>query len=363
MDCPTNSSEYGETLMGENLGYLDDAQDEHWMQLALAQARLAGAKGEVPVGAVVVLNGRVVGEGHNQPIADHDPSAHAEVVALRAAAKNLANYRLEGCELFVTLEPCAMCAGAILHGRLKRMVFGAPDPKAGAAGGVLNLFSVAALNHHTQARGGVLAEECAHVLTDFFANKRQEQSALAKANMPLRDDALRTPEGAFSDLPDFPWRPHYVADLPSLKGLRQHYLDEGPRDATEIVVCLHGAGYWAYAFRQWVEQALANHLRIIVPDQIGFGKSDKPKKSGFHTRAWHQQNLLELLAYWGVRSPIWMLQDERPWGYSSAELLPIAGQTVMMARPDDHPHALQSAWSLPFPNAGYKAGLRAFSLI
>ncbi len=145
------------------------------MQLALAQAALAAAAGEVPVGAVVIRDGAVISIGYNAPIANHDPSAHAEMQALRAAAQLLGNYRLPGCELFVTLEPCAMCAGAMLHARLKRVVYGAPDPKTGAAGSVVNLFAQSQLNHQTQIRGGVLTHECAAVLQGFFKLRRTQK--------------------------------------------------------------------------------------------------------------------------------------------------------------------------------------------
>lgn len=146
------------------------------MQLALAQAALAGAAGEVPVGAVVIRDGVVIACGHNAPIANHDPSAHAEMQALRAAARILGNYRLPECELFVTLEPCAMCAGAMLHARLKRVVFGASDPKTGAAGSVVDLFAQARLNHQTAVQGGVLAQSCAAVLQDFFKQRRTQKT-------------------------------------------------------------------------------------------------------------------------------------------------------------------------------------------
>jgi tRNA(adenine34) deaminase len=146
--------------------------DEQAMQLALAQAALAGAAGEVPVGAVVLRYGVVIASGHNAPIGQRDPSAHAEMLALRAAALVLGNYRLPDCELFVTLEPCAMCAGAMLHARLKRVVFAATDPKTGAAGSVINLFAQSQLNHQTQVLGGILALESAAVLQDFFRQRR-----------------------------------------------------------------------------------------------------------------------------------------------------------------------------------------------
>ncbi len=146
--------------------------DALFMQQALSQAHNAWALGEVPVGALVVKDGQVIATGFNQPIGTHDPTAHAEIMALRAAADILGNYRLPGCELFVTLEPCAMCAGAMMHARLARVVFGASDPKTGACGSVLNLFEQEKLNHHTELVGGVLAEECGALLKEFFAERR-----------------------------------------------------------------------------------------------------------------------------------------------------------------------------------------------
>ncbi len=142
------------------------------MRLALEAAAQAKALGEVPVGAVVVREGEVIATGYNQPIAGHDPTAHAEIAALRAAAQTLGNYRLPGCTLYVTLEPCAMCAGAMMHARLARVVFGARDPKTGACGSVVNLFAEARLNHHAELAGGVLAEECGTMLSAFFAERR-----------------------------------------------------------------------------------------------------------------------------------------------------------------------------------------------
>ena len=142
------------------------------MKAALVLAREAGALGEVPVGAVVVREGVIVGRGCNQPIRRHDPTAHAEIMALRAAAARLGNYRLPGATLYVTLEPCAMCAGAMMHARIGRVVFGARDPKTGAAGSVVDLFGEARLNHHADIEGDVLAEECGALLSGFFAARR-----------------------------------------------------------------------------------------------------------------------------------------------------------------------------------------------
>jgi tRNA(adenine34) deaminase len=142
------------------------------MSAALEQARRAQAAGEVPVGAVVVRNGEIVGAGFNAPISRHDPTAHAEIRALRATAQKLGNYRLPECELYVTLEPCAMCVGAMLHARIARLVYGAADPKTGACGSVIDLFAEPRLNHHAAVTPGVMAGECAALLREFFAGKR-----------------------------------------------------------------------------------------------------------------------------------------------------------------------------------------------
>ncbi|MCE3000509.1 MAG: tRNA adenosine(34) deaminase TadA [Betaproteobacteria bacterium] len=144
------------------------------MRAALGLAAEAGARGEVPVGAVVVRGGRIIGRGWNQPLGGHDPSAHAEIMALRAAAAAEGNYRLPGCDLYVTLEPCAMCAGAIMHARIRRVVFGASDLKTGVCGSVLDLFSEPRLNHHATVEGGVLADDSVRLLQDFFAGKRNQ---------------------------------------------------------------------------------------------------------------------------------------------------------------------------------------------
>jgi tRNA(adenine34) deaminase len=157
------------------------AADLHYMGLALLEARKAWEAGEVPVGAVVVKDGEVVAAGFNQPIGRHDPTAHAEIAALRIAAEKLGNYRLPGCELYVTLEPCAMCSGAMMHARLARVVYAARDPKTGVCGSVLDLFAREELNHHTQVLGGVMAEEAGAMLKGFFAERR----AARKGASPL----------------------------------------------------------------------------------------------------------------------------------------------------------------------------------
>ena len=152
-------------------------QDEWAMRQALDQAHNAWLTGEVPVGAVIMREGKLIATGYNRPITSHDPTAHAEIVALRHAAQLLENYRLPECELFVTLEPCAMCAMALMHARFKRVVFGASDPKIGAAGSVIDLFAQERLNHHTQVAGGLLADASAKLLREFFAERRALQRA------------------------------------------------------------------------------------------------------------------------------------------------------------------------------------------
>lgn len=150
--------------------------DEHFMSLALDAARRAEARGEVPVGAVVVADGRVIGEAGNAPIGSRDPTAHAEIIALRRAAEAMNNYRLPGTTLYVTLEPCCMCVGAMIHARVARLVYGAADPKSGAAGSVFALAQAPAHNHHMEVEGGVLADDCSAVLQSFFRARRRQEA-------------------------------------------------------------------------------------------------------------------------------------------------------------------------------------------
>ena len=300
---------------------------DRWMALALAQARQAAAAGEVPVGAVVVRGGEVIATGRNAPVAEHDPTAHAEIVALRAAAQALGNYRLDECELYVTLEPCAMCSGAMLHARLKRVVFAASDAKTGAAGSVVNLFAEPQLNHQTALQGGVMAGESAALLQLFFRQRRIDQREAAQLTHPLREDALRTPDTAFNHLPNYPWQPNYLSDLPTLNGLRLHYLDEG-ESATDAArqltyLCLHGNPAWSYLYRKMIPIFVQAGHRVVAPDLVGFGKSDKPKKSSFHGFGVHRQILLELVERLDLQNVVLVVQD---WGG-------ILGLTLPMVAP------------------------------
>lgn len=366
--------------------------DLEYMRLALDQAHRAAQAGEVPVGAVLVHQDprsgthRVLATAHNTPIADHDPTAHAEMQALRAAGSALGNYRLDDCTLYVTLEPCPMCAGAMLHARLKRVVYGAADPKTGVAGSVLDLFAHRQLNHQTQVQGGVLADECGALLQNFFQQRRQQARQAAQRDptrFPLREDALRTPEHRFADLPDFPWTPRYVNDLPSLDGLRLHYLDEGSREETALDaiplqapdtqrltwLCLHGQGDWCYRHHTRIPQLLAQGHRVVALDLIGFGRSDKPKKQDAHSMDWHLrvvQEFVERLNLWRVAL---LLPGESP--DPIAEL----GRRWARAEPQRHLHTHYAvapimqgesaeqarAWNAPFPDAGHRAALRAFA--
>jgi tRNA(adenine34) deaminase len=177
------------------------ASDERGMRLALDQAQNAWLVGEVPVGAVIMRGDQVIATGYNRPITTHDPTAHAEIVALRHAATLLENYRLPDCELFVTLEPCAMCAMALMHARFKRVVFGAGDPKTGAAGSVVNLFAETRLNHHTALQGGVLADACGELLRQFFAERRAQQRAERTPAANVQPPEEPIPAGDALELP------------------------------------------------------------------------------------------------------------------------------------------------------------------
>ena len=282
------------------------------MRLATDQALQAAAAGEVPVGAVVVRNGEVIATGRNQPVAAHDPSAHAEMIALRAAAAKLGNYRLPDCELYVTLEPCAMCAGAMLHARLKKVIFGAYDPKTGAAGSVINLFDHPQLNHQTLLQGGVLQAECGALLKDFFSGRRR--SGKQESSM---SDVLRTPDERFNDLPGYPFAPHYIGDLKGYQGLRLHYVDESGATAApayapqKTFLCLHGQPTWSYLYRKMIPVFTQAGHRAVAPDLFGFGKSDKPLDDARYTYDFHRGMLLNFIERLDLRNIVLVVQD---WG-------------------------------------------------
>lgn len=340
--------------------------DETCMRLALAQAKLAAERGEVPVGAVLVRREsgevRVLACAHNAPISLRDPTAHAEIQVLREAAHSLDNYRLDDCEVYVTLEPCAMCAQALLHARVKRVVFGATEPKTGAAGSVLNLFAVPELNHHTKVVAGVLANDCADVMRTFFEGRRRSAKLHAE---PLREDALRTPTHAF----DAAWE-HWsilrgasrmLQDIPAFEGLRFHYLDVGGGGLGTVWLALHGPDGW---WPQWAEWALARERqgeRVLVPDLIGFGQSDKPKKANWHSLQTHVQGLMQWLQRLGVdrlRLAVAPGQEQ------------LANALVLALGSDAAALDTQAGWqagvlssalkNMPYPDEGHRAAQRAW---
>ncbi len=342
------------------------------MAEALALARRAAERGEVPVGAVVVHAGRVIGRGHNQPVASHDPTAHAEIVALREAARALGNYRLEGCTLYVTVEPCPMCAQAALHARLARVVYGAPEPRTGAAGSVVDLFADRRLNAHTAVQGGVMAEAAAALMQAFFQRRRADRRANAQ---PLRPDALRTPDAAFEAV----WQraqalgipvtaSHTRQDLPALEGLRLHWLDVGPADAPVPWVCLHGPDAWWPQWLPWLVSARDRGERCLVPDLIGFGQSDKPKKAAWHTPQRHAVVLAEWLEALGVEACRVALAPGAEWLLPAlrAALGPRLHGVTPVGRDALLPPAAPQAanWrKAPFPDRGHRAGPRALAAL
>ena len=331
--------------------------DEQAMRLAIAQAGAARAAGEVPVGAVLVRDGRVIAVGANAPVACSDPTAHAEIVALRAAAA-AGNYRLDGCTLYVTLEPCPMCAGAMLHARLARVVFGAADPRTGAAGSVTDLFAEPRLNHHTRIEGGMLAAECAALLQDFFRERRATQARLAE---PLREDALRTPAGAFAAPAAAAWEGAYRVDLPSLEGLRLHYLERGRGQPGPLFVCLHGPADWGQRFSDVAQSLEAMGVPVLVPDLIGFGRSDKPKRDAFHRLGWHVTVLRDWIRGGAERPRSAVLvaeADDAALAVAVADALgeQAAGLLLLPSAGADRPLSRAG-----HPDRGHAAALRAFS--
>ena len=329
--------------------------DVQFMQEALAQARHAATLGEVPVGAVVVRDGQVLARAHNAPVGLHDPTAHAEIRALREAARLLGNYRLEDCTLYVTLEPCAMCSGAILHARLARVVYGAPEPRTGAAGSVLDVLH-SGLNHHTQIEQGVLADDCAAVLQSFFAARRQAQQATRE---PLREDALRTPDTCWEGL-DLPWSwSRYASDWPSLQGWRVHWFDNRVSDATgaaqhaatsPATLYLHDAQSWSLSHLA----ALRTDGPALALDWLGFGLSDKPKKEGAYSAALHAAVLEDLLS----REPIGRI-------VAPASVAPIlaclpARWQALPVQVVELPLLREAQARAPYPDRGHEAGRRAW---
>lgn len=340
----------------------------HYLRLALEQARLAQAAGEVPVGAVVVHQGRVVGTGHNACIAQHDPSAHAEVLALRAAGQALGNYRLSDCDLYVSLEPCAMCAAAMAHARIRHVVYGAADDQAGAAGSRLNVLADAGFKHRTSSQNAqdlaaipaTLKAELRQLLPDFFQAKRRHH---AQRPWPLAPQALRS-----ADLAQRPWpgpTGAFFMGLAPCPDWRLYHWDLPATTDSPLppLLLLHDADSqladWASHLPQWQGQR-----RILGLDLPGFGRSDKPKKApadgvDFYLsvlRHYVQQQLGDAAAplQLALLQPQHLLLPELarqlPQWLALAPLI-----AAPSASPPDRPYA---DW--PFADAGHRACQRAW---
>ncbi len=334
---------------------LDKLDDADFMREALAQAELAEQAGEVPVGAVVVHQGRVVGRGHNRSLSRQDVSAHAEIEALRDASRALGNYRLDDCVLYVTLEPCVMCSGALMAARLGRVVYGAAEPKTGAAGSVLNVFAEPRLNHHTQVSGGMLAEECGQALQTFFQSRRQAQQEDRSLHF-LRDDALRLPA---AQAPQWPagLRSNFSSKGPALDGLRLHALQAGEGGHTTLML-LHGPAQWSAAYQEVALQLASLGLAVCAPDLPGFGLSDKPKKTAWHTLERHAAVLEDLLS--GLKPNRLIVVAPLPMRPLLARLasMPAFVEREGRAFTIDEPALNQAFQHLPYPDRGHETGPR-----
>jgi len=340
------------------------------MALALEQAAMAAAAGEVPVGAVVVRAGVVIGAAHNRTRSDLDPTAHAEILALRAASRHANNFRLEDCTLYCTLEPCAMCAGACLHARLQAVYFGSSEPRTGALGSVVNLFENALLNSHTQWHGGVMASACAQTMQHFFQERRSAHKSRRHTDAerwPLPDFALRTPATRFADAAP---AGSYVNHGPHLSGLRMHWAHNPAGASAQTVaaaagrplIILHSDGAWCAQSDALRTALQAYDGAILAPDLIGCGRSDKPKRSEWHTLAAHGAALQSWAQHLQLRDAAVLIPDTD--ASLALRLAPALrahiGRVVIL---DGRTHTLPiPGLSAPFPDAGHSAILRAAAL-
>lgn len=352
-------------------------EDEPWMRQALAQAKLARKQDEVPVGAVIISrSGKLLAAAHNTPVSQHDPSAHAEINALRQAGQILGNYRLEGATAYVTLEPCPMCAMALLHARVSRVVYGARDPKTGAAGSVVDLFANRQINAQTTVTGPILEDECGALLQRFFQERREQQKFQRPAR--LREDALRTPESRFMSVQ---WHEDaYVADLPCLEGLRLHYRLIQPevnpvcsgenagavtQASKPLVLLVHDVlGGSEQYDDDFIGKFARQGMCVVVPDLIGFGRSDKPKKKQRHTPVFHARVLADLLEHIDRYASVVLVLPK-----ALSALVPQLGAKWRSSNMNGSGSRLIQVWlvqtlpalppevaAAPFPDAGHLAG-------
>lgn len=359
---------------------------EHFMQLALEQAQVGESLGEIPVGAVLVLDGKVIAVGHNQTVSKCDPTAHAEIVAIRAAARTLGNYRLTQCTLYVTLEPCAMCMGAVLHSRIARLYYGTKDPKTGACGSVLDIPGDPQINHHCEVHGGILQMQCAQHLMAYFQQLRDEKRRMARA--PLREDAVRMDTRVLA-----PLIPHaesvQLDNLLASHGLRVQAWrsPHSTHNPDCLVLCLHGATSWSYIYHSLFSERIPANTVIWAVDLPGHGGSDKTKKGGELADCTLQLRILtELLALVGAQRIHILAQDTGcELGLRLAADIPdrISGFTLLNPacsdfKPVDRPGTPIRSWQqfrtyldtqsegdfdvakalfAPYPDAGHAAGM------
>jgi tRNA(adenine34) deaminase len=337
-------------------------QDLTCMRQALAQAQRAAQMGEVPVGAVVVQGGQCIASSHNQPIALHDPTAHAEVLALRAAAQQLGNYRLDDATLYVTLEPCFMCWGAMVHARIGRVVFGAHDTRQRACPQHQTAThwaqqAFAAEGLMPQVQSGVLADECAQLLQQFFKPKRSHASR-------LRPDALRPPETARLQLV-LPPRVHhcYTQTLPFAPDFRLHHLHakglelDGDPAAAQHVVLLHGLNGWSAQYLHQLAQWQLQYHHVWVPDAPGFGLSDGWKKPKHYTPQTWPQAIFEWATQLQLPASHWVVPQSMAWLMDALQALGAPVQTIDWL-PDEamtYPPQWPDWQHTPYPNAGHWA--------
>lgn len=327
------------------------SDDHRFMQLALEQARKAAEAAEVPVGAVVVQESRVIASAHNTPRSENDPTAHAEINAIRAAAQKLGNYRLDDCTLYVTLEPCAMCCGALLNARFKRVVFGAAEPKTGAVGSVVHLLNQPSLNHQTQWSGGVLADEASQLLKVFFEQRRSQQQ---EKKTPLRDNALRPCDELWQALKLPTEWSRFASEWPSLTGWRLHWFDN-LRAESPSSVYLHGLSSWSAAYLSQLQSA--EHALAI--DLLGFGLSDKPKKENVYSLDLHVAVLCDFFKYAAPKAqrllaPVTM----QPLCLAVQQAMPHLQLTVL-----EEPQIPSDLLHATYPDKGHLAGLRAMAAL
>jgi tRNA(Arg) A34 adenosine deaminase TadA len=332
--------------------------DAAMMRLALDEAKQASVCGEVPVGAVILCNGIVVAKSSNSVIQNCDPTSHAELLAIRRACHSLQRSRLNDCTLYVTLEPCTMCSGAIFGAQMARVIYAAAEPKTGASGSVINVYSNRHVNHHTQIHGGLLQEESVELLQEFFVNiRKKQQENRSTSQQKLRPDMIRSDsKNGMIFLPDG-MQSHYKNDWPSAPGVRLHWLSGGFVGAViPPFLLLHPIPLWSAWFTPYIESIFDQAL-IYALDRLGCGFSDKPKKFSIEWVSLEQQLLMD----WIESLPISLFRlvaskkDQSTVTYVlekySHQCLEVLWLEDVISKKNTHYEWLQA----PFPNEGHAA--------